>query len=193
MTTVYLLIDDINPTPWMAPELSVGRGKGGKAYPMAHSPEAMRAYQHAIREACAMAYPEHEPFPKGTPLSAFFYFWRKQDQYKTTTGRNQTAKRADATNMTKSTEDALAFPIGKGAHVGGEWCLYMNDVDNRISAGVVVEQSVDTEPTLMVVVTTAPSKTLLDSTWIRVAREAIEEQITPPNPPGNVRLKVSAT
>ena len=179
MSDVTLLITDVNPTPWMAPDLAIGRGNGGKTYPMAYSPAAMRAYQDAIKESFDQAYPDHEAFPKGTPLIVAFYFWRKLDTYKTKTGRNQTAKRADATNMTKSTEDAL------------QGRLYVNDVDNVATVGFVVEQSTDTEPAVMVHVGRFGATRwtqFLDDRIVHNVRDRMLE-IESPNPPGNVYLK----
>jgi len=181
VTTAYLLIEDINPTPWMSPDLSVGRSKGGKPYPIAYSPAAMRAYEDAIKESFDQAYPGTAPFKEGTQLSAIFFVWRKLDQYKTPTGRNQTAKRADATNMQKATEDAL------------QKRLYVNDVDNFIVATRIVEQSTETEPKILVVVSDSHVASELlfgDAEGPEELARELKQQTTPPNPPGNVYLKV---
>jgi hypothetical protein len=176
MTAVAILFEDINPTPWMAKDLSVGRKPGGKVYPQAHSPAAQVAYQSAISESFAAAYPEFEPFRKGTPLFALFYFWRKLDQYKTPTGRNQTAHRVDATNSTKSTEDAL------------QKLVYHNDVDNTATLGWIMQQGTDVEPAVLVIVDPLIRSHYVDRNWIDMTRQRIKLSIAPPMPPGNVYL-----
>ena len=180
---VQLLFTDLNPTPWMAPDLSIGRGKGGRVYPQAHSPASMKAYQAAITEAFEQAYPNHEPFPKDTPLFAMFFYWRKRDTYKTPTGRTSTAKRADVTNINKATEDAL------------QGLLYVNDVDNVTVYGRMVEQDGDADPQLLIVVSDDEPVdwviSPIDPVYPNYVVDQLDLNVTPPNPPGNVYLKVT--
>lgn len=182
--TVILYIQDINPIPWMAPDISVGRGKGGRAFPTATTPAVMRAYQNAIRECFTEAYPDHVPFPKGTELYTTFMFWRKLDQYYGPSGRAVTAHRADATNCTKSTEDALQKPKKDAA---GSY-LYHNDVDNVWSAGYMIEQGIDVEPAILIAVSTIPQAWVTDRHSIMSTVNSILAKTMPPSPPGNVRL-----
>lgn len=175
MTHLHVLVEDINPIPWMSPDISLGRTKGGKPFPRAYSPAPMRAYQNALKETFAEAYPDHEPFAKGTELWAVFAFWRRLDQYTTDKGRKQTSKRADATNMTKSTEDAF------------QKLLYHNDTDNFFSGGLIVEQSTETYPMVLIYLTDQQPRLTPSRAWAKSIVATLQD-VAPPSPPGNVRL-----
>jgi Holliday junction resolvase RusA-like endonuclease len=178
---LYLHITDINPVPWQSPDISVGRGKGGRAFPVAHSPANMRAFQSAIKECVTQAYPNLPMFPKGASLHVFFYYWRGLDLYKTASGRRQTAHRADTSNISKNVEDAL------------QGIVYHNDVDNETVLGRMVEQSVDTAPALLIAITDRDDMhgLLSDMAFINDLVVVMEETIPAPLPPGNVRMRIA--
>jgi Holliday junction resolvase RusA-like endonuclease len=180
VTTVFLRIDEINPTPWQAPELGMARGNSGKMHPVAYTAAKVRAYQDAIKECFDQAYPAHVPFTKGTPLYVFFYYWRQREQYTTESGRRQTTQRADITNINKATEDAL------------QRRLYENDVDSIAVVGRMVEQTTDTTPCILVICTDTDimADLLIGSPhWAEDARLELDP-IVAPTPPGNIRMKV---
>lgn len=183
----YLLIEDLNPIPWQSPELGIGRAKGGKPFPTATSPANMKNYQAGIRECCAQAYPEigkDTPlFLKRTTLYVWFFFWRELDQFHAASGRRQTAQRADVSNLTKSTEDAL------------QGFLYHNDTDNRQVLGHMFEQGPDVDrPRLLVVAADSNHKHVmnlfLDDGFVQSYVTNISDNVPTPTPPGNVRLRV---
>lgn len=179
---VYLLVTDINPIPWQAPEASMGRNKSsGKNYIKFHAAPNLRAYQDALRESVELAYPDLEPFKEKTPLHVFFFYWRRLDQYRTQSGRQHTSHRADTSNLNKATEDAF------------QGLLYKNDVDNVTVMGRMMEQSIHAEPMLLVIATDeAPNGLLLSDDYINnVVLEALLEHHDPPTPPGNVRLRIT--
>lgn len=162
----------------MAQDLSIGRGKNGKPYPMAHTPPAQRDYQQAIRDAIEEGYPDLEMFPPGTTLYAFFYFWHKINQYQTQTGRNMKSKDIDTTNAVKSTEDAL------------QGLVYKNDTNNRLSLGFMMEQGIDVEPQVMVYVTTELTYEETKEDMIYAGRDYLA-RLDRPAHPGNIVLSVT--
>jgi hypothetical protein len=133
MQSILILFEGLNPEPWKAPDVFRGRGVKNAD---------LRAYQMAVQELlgsefsrCGMNAPA---FPKGQNLDVCFWFWRHLASYKTKTGRNSMARRADATNMQKSTEDAL------------QGILFDNDRDNRSVCSHWVEQGPDVEPAVLI-------------------------------------------
>jgi Holliday junction resolvase RusA-like endonuclease len=180
----YLLIEDINPIPWQSPDLGIGRTKGGKPFPTASSPANMKAYQQAIKDCTRSSFPQAPTlFPKRTELRVFFFFWRRLDQYNTKNGRTQTGHRADVSNLSKCTEDALQ-----------DW-LYANDVDNRTVMGDMFAQGVEVDPQLLVIAADPKHyhvlPLFLEDKVVRDLVLDMKEFINPPTPPGNVRLRVT--
>lgn len=102
----WFLLDGINPEPWEAPEGAVVRPKGKKPFVQFHKTARSRAYQTAIQDEFKRQYPDVEPFD--FECSVTFFFWRTLDAPR--------ARKVDATNLQKSTEDAL------------QGLLYVNDV-----------------------------------------------------------------
>jgi Holliday junction resolvase RusA-like endonuclease len=141
---MILLIEGINPQPWMAGKLSTKRA-GHRVLPIQFKDENLRVYQEALHESAAEALSRLEAplplFPKGTLLRVHFSFWRKIEQYTNLeTGKVTTPKVPDVSNMVKATEDAL------------QGLFYFNDRDNRVVTGHLVDVGPDVEPIVMVAI-----------------------------------------
>jgi len=133
---VIFTIDGINPEPWTAPEVSIGR-KGGKTFPMVYKTETLRAYQEAVKDALS----DVEPQPlmdAGSPIRLDFYFWRQLAGYEIGDGKKSRRHLADATNLQKSLEDAL------------QGILFKNDRDVWFVTSTIVEQDPDTDPGIVI-------------------------------------------
>jgi hypothetical protein len=120
---------DINPEPWRAPEFSVGR-RAGKLVAIGSPNPKVVTYQNALREALdwpgtCLVWPT-EPFD-GVHLDVRIFFWRK---------RHRSA--ADATNLVKSTEDAL------------HGSLFTNDASNHRVTGRIMEQNPMVRPAVVI-------------------------------------------
>lgn len=128
------LITGINPVPWKAPEGSVGRGRG-RIYVQMHKNASLTAYQEAVKEDIEASIGELKPIEG--PYQAEFYFWRQIEVYETDK-RKSRSHVADATNLQKALEDAC------------EKLLFKNDRDCWDVHSTIVEQSVDTEPKILI-------------------------------------------
>jgi Holliday junction resolvase RusA-like endonuclease len=126
---LHYVFDGINPEPWEAPQASTGR-RGKKIFTTMHSTSKQRFYQDAIKEM-ADELLEEQPFNLNPPYDVRFFFWRD------TTGG---AMVADATNLQKSTEDALQ---GK---------FYSNDRYNPAVSSVIIDQGPHVLPAVLVVI-----------------------------------------
>ena len=124
MKPIIVDIPGVNPEPWTAP--SVVRGKGGRI--VAIKGGKNDAYQRALAEVASdIEAPPPLP-PANVPFHVTFYFWRSTED----------GNQADATNLLKATEDAL------------QGVFYANDVQNHHVEAVVVEQSPDVEPRILI-------------------------------------------
>lgn len=137
-TTIY--ITGINPEPWTAGTVALGF-KGGKKYPMVSKDARLRDYQEAIKESIRDGYPELKMVNPDARLRLEMMFWRQLDTYTGGTGRKQSRNVADATNMTKATEDAL------------QGVLFKNDRMVKHSSGEIMEEGPDVEPRILIVCT----------------------------------------
>lgn len=126
---LHYIFDGINPEPWEAPQASTGR-RGKKIFTSMHSTAKQRNYQEAIKEMADDLLLE-QPFFINPPYDVRFFFWRD------TTGG---AMVADATNLQKSTEDALQ---GK---------FYSNDRYNPAVSSVIIDQGAHVLPAVLVVI-----------------------------------------
>lgn len=131
-----LQLEGINPTPWTAPEVSVGR-RGGRVFPQVHKKAELRTYQEAIKEELATAYTGPVII---SPVSIQFYFWRRIETYERTDGKSVRKHRADATNLQKALEDALQGIVIK------------NDNQVQHVSSTIVEEGDDVEPHITIVV-----------------------------------------
>lgn len=126
MTTYYL---PINPEPWAVGPLGVGR-KGGKHYPYMGPNLKLKSFQEEVKawfEGRRVRQFDEE-------VTLRFYFWRRLDRYRNPSGREVLAHASDATNMQKSTEDAL------------QGILFKNDSQVKYVASAVMEQNEHTKP-----------------------------------------------
>lgn len=122
----YWRVLNVNPEPWVVPQFSVGKNKKtGKAIAIAGKNLQLAAFQDAVKEAVG----DPEELITGE-LRLTFYFWRRLEVYQGI-GRKVTKNPVDATNMQKSTEDAL-----QGVYFG-------NDRQVRDVRSVIVEQATD--------------------------------------------------
>lgn len=123
----------INPIPWTAPQVAVGR-KGGKVYPQVYSSEELKNFKMGLADAIEKKYPDAEVIEDELALEFFFY--RSID----TEASNKRRKThiADATNLQKAAEDAL------------QGILFAND---RQVVGVtswIMEQSEEATPCIVI-------------------------------------------
>lgn len=126
---------DINPEPWAIGPIGIGK-KNGKFFPYVGPNEQLVTYQEAIKEYFQELNPEFM-YPKdkeGRQYILNLYFWRRLDKYITASGVTKYKNSADATNLGKSTEDAL------------QGILFINDRFVRRITSTIVEQDVETLP-----------------------------------------------
>lgn len=160
LDSVEILLEGINPIPWSVPNL--GRGH-------AFSATLLRDYKTAIRESIAEAYPDHPTFEKGALLTVEMWFSRCT---------SHGAQDADATNLFKSTEDALQ--VYKSIGFRG---LFHNDTHNRRICGEIVCQDAIAPELILIKI----------SRWTNYSLHifnAAKARLQPgPAIPGNVRLE----
>lgn len=144
-----MVVPDINPEPWTAPEVSIGR-RGGKLAPQVFKREQLRQYQEALHDYIAS---EYSPTPVTVDLSLQFWFWRELDTAQ--------SKQADATNLQKATEDAL------------HGLLFENDRQVQDVRSIIVHQGVGVSPTIIIRWT--PFGGLDDPTPIQMRHALLEE------------------
>jgi Holliday junction resolvase RusA-like endonuclease len=134
-----LWIKDINPEPWTAPNVSIGRS-GSRIFPRVHKSARLDNYQQGIAESIKAAYPDIAMERPDSTLVVQFFFWRQLEGYTTATGRSSRRHVADATNCSKALEDAL------------QGILYKNDSQIAAPLPVMVEQQATTKPLIIIVV-----------------------------------------
>lgn len=130
-------IDGVNPEPWEAPAASIGR-KNGKVFPHLRQSNKLRDYKTHVREAFTERYPDFVPSDSDI-LNVTFYFWREVESVETGKGRKSRSNYADATNLQKSTEDAL------------QGLLYHNDRQVKRVTTQIVTQGPDVEAGIVVI------------------------------------------
>ena len=122
----WYIIDGINPEPWEAPTGEARRRKApakGFFVQMVSSGK-QRSYQTAVRDAMEETYGKPDLATVDIDLS--FFFWRQKSNI------------ADATNLQKSTEDAL------------QGILFKNDRQVKRVSSEIVEQEDETEPLILI-------------------------------------------
>jgi Holliday junction resolvase RusA-like endonuclease len=120
----HLYVLHLNPEPWAIGSINYKR----------ISPDlTLKAFQDAVRDEMA----EAEPLPPGEYVLRF-YFWRQQARYLDMNDKWRTRHQADATNMQKALEDAL------------QGVLFDNDRNVRDIHTIIVEQSPETEPRIVI-------------------------------------------
>lgn len=140
----WYVIPGVNPIPWTSPSVAIGRGKGGKPYPIVHSAAELKNYKEAIAETVRERYPDAPLIEDEVALTFFFY--RQLPVLEKGTRRKSRSHVADATNMQKSTEDAL------------QGVLFANDRQVVHAESWIMSQTDDTEPLVIVNVVWHPSR-----------------------------------
>lgn len=136
----WYLIEGINPEPWAASEGAIGR-KNGKAFIHFHKPESLRMYQESVKDEFLIANPQ--AVKVAGDIEIVFYFWRELTGFEMNEGqKKRRAAYADATNLQKALEDAL------------QGILYDNDRDIVSVRSVIIEQTQETEPAILIAVCT---------------------------------------
>jgi hypothetical protein len=125
MSAQWYWVTGINPEPWTAgtafrygSSKRLGIAKDGK----------LKAYQEAVADEFVYQNPHF--IPMIGELSLTFFFWRSSAH----------GNVADATNLQKSTEDAL------------QNILYGNDRNNRHASSTVMEQTPQTAPHILILI-----------------------------------------
>lgn len=131
----WFVVDGINPEPWAIGNITIAYGKNGGKFPKVGQNVQLRTYQDAIAESVRQEWPR-DMIPGKVSLE--FFFWRKQDEYKSARGSTDRKNEADATNMQKATEDAL------------QSVLYENDRDVSSIYSEIMEQGPDVEPKIVI-------------------------------------------
>jgi hypothetical protein len=151
----------LNPDPWAIGPLGVGK-RGGKYFPYVGRNNQLHSYQQAVKEEL-----EDEPPLRAGTYDLKFWFWRRLDSH--AAGRKNIA---DATNLQKATEDAL------------QGVLFDNDRDVRHVSSVIVEQSEEAKPLIVIRAMPWPgfeNGELPDFVW----GDIINAQRTASQPPSN--------
>lgn len=128
---------DLQPEPWTAPSVSVGK-KGGRAFPRVYQSAAVKSYKEAVAEELTGL----EPVMEEGLVSLRFYFWRALPVYVSEEGSRVRKHKPDVTNLQKLLEDAC------------QGILYANDRDVRDIQSVLMAMEQNTKP--MVVIGIAP-------------------------------------
>jgi hypothetical protein len=129
----WYLVEGINPVPWMAPQVG---GMGVK--PVLYKPDELRAYQEAFSEEFILQNRNIKTYGADDLIFIEFTFWRRLDTYEIGEGRKSRDHVADATNLQKSTEDAL------------QGILFDNDRIVRMVSSQIAGQDEATEPAILI-------------------------------------------
>jgi hypothetical protein len=129
----------INPEPWAVGPVGVRNTSQGPKGFIGPNTQLVH-YQNAIRTHLHVWYPEQKSVDE--PCTLLFFFWRRLDRYVTPGDRAHARHVADATNLQKATEDALQPDI------------ISNDRFVQSVASDIVEQSPDTDPGIIIALTT---------------------------------------
>lgn len=124
MTDEQWFVLDVNPEPWAIGPVGYSR-HGGKMSAYVGQNKQLDTYKQTIKEAMG----KQELFDGKVDIC--FYFWRNQADYKTPQAKSHRKHEADATNLMKSTEDAL------------QDVLYKNDKDNSHVQAFIIAQGPD--------------------------------------------------
>lgn len=130
------IIDGVNPIPWSAGGYSRGSKRMVKSQPLI-------VYQQSLKEE--LADQVSGLWPQGLPIYLRFEFWRQLEAPVDTTGRKHQAQYADATNLQKSTEDALQGVLFSNDR-------YVTEVHTLIRA-----QGSDVEPKVIIHISEGPT------------------------------------
>ena len=135
----HFVISGINPEPWTAPQVSIGR-KGGRVFPRFYASEALKSYKKAIAEEIQAQLPL-DYNPHDSELALTFFFWRHLVPYETPQARTARKHEADATNLQKALEDAL------------QGVLFTNDRNVKHIQSFIMEQGHETSSLIIIEMT----------------------------------------
>lgn len=122
MTETQWYVLDVNPEPWAIGPVGYAR-HNGKMSAYVGQNKQLDTYKQTIKEAIA-----DKAVMMSGKVDITFFFWRNRADYKTPQARSHRKHEADATNLQKSTEDAL------------QNILYSNDKDNSHVQAYIIEQ-----------------------------------------------------
>lgn len=166
----WYVLPGLNPIPWTSPSVAIGRGKGGKPYPIVHSAAELKNYKEAVADALRSHYPDAPLIEDEVAVT--FYFWRRLDSLDKGKGKRKSrTKEADATNMQKSTEDAL------------QGILFKNDNQVVHAESWIMGQADDVEPMVAIRVVWHPTRPLVHTLHEDVTRAV--NQASERNEPDN--------
>jgi len=131
------LIPGVNPVPWKAPINTVQR-RGSKSFCQSRKHPDTDAYQQQLIDRFSVLYPDVESLGKEWDVELTITFWRDLTPFKRSDGRTGRARKADVSNMVKSTEDAL------------QGILFDNDRQVQSASGIIAHQAMDIEPLLLI-------------------------------------------
>lgn len=142
----WYVVQGINPVPWTSPTVTIGRKKG-KPYPQVYASAELKNYKQAVSEEVQDRYPDAPLIEDEIALR--FFFWRKID---IDSGRSRKVQSnyADATNLQKSTEDAL------------QGILFKNDRQVVHAESWIMAQTDATEPLIVVGIEWHPKRPQVD-------------------------------
>lgn len=132
----WLVLDGINPEPWRIGPLSTGYGKGGGKFPKIGRDQQLFEFEQAVADAVKAEWGD-KPMLEGK-VQFTVYLWRRRDEYTTPSERKHRKHEADGTNMQKAIEDAL------------QGVIFDNDRDNSSGKFVIMDQSADCEPAIVI-------------------------------------------
>jgi Holliday junction resolvase RusA-like endonuclease len=157
----WFVLPGINPVPWTSPDVAIAKRKDGRPYPVVHSAAALKTYKQAVTETLTERYPDFEMIEDEVALRLFF--WRRLDEMKG--NRRRKGHVADATNLQKSTEDAL------------QGFLFKNDVQVVHAESWVMAQHDAVDPLIVIELVWHPERPVLPS---EVTKEVVlAETVTP--------------
>lgn len=135
MSSEYWYIARINPVPWTSPSVSIGR-KNGKPYPLVYSAAELKTYKSGLKEELENNYPDIPLIEDEIGIEFFFY--RRLDTLDRGKRRSGHGQEADATNLQKSTEDAL------------QGLLFKNDRQVISAHSWIMEQGIEVDPLVVI-------------------------------------------
>jgi Holliday junction resolvase RusA-like endonuclease len=141
----WYVLPGVNPVPWTAPSVSIGR-KNGKPFPMVYSSAELKNYKTALAEAVEERYPERGDLIEDE-IALRFFFWRRLDPMEG--NKRRKGHVADATNLQKAAEDAL------------QGVLFKNDQQVIHAESWVMAQHDAVDPCVVVELTWHPDRPAL--------------------------------
>jgi len=146
--TFWYVLPGINPVPWTAPSVSIGR-KNGKPFPMVYASSELKNYKTALAEAL-----REQPLGDliEDEIALRFFFWRRLDPMEG--NKRRKGHVADATNLQKAAEDAL------------QGVLFKNDQQVIHAESWVMAQHDAVDPLVVVELTWHPERPELPD-WVQ--------------------------